>query len=420
MKNLSAFQKRLSKLSINTIIVSAGFLFRMLIQALIFFLAARLLGAEEFGLFSAIQALVVLGFPFANWGSGYILIKRVSRRKEQLDLMFGTSVTTTLTMSFVLIIFIILLINLFYSTSIAIRIALPISLGDVIGLAFVTIASQVFQSQGLFEKTSLVWVILSLSRGLFILLFLILPTKDNIQNFALFYGFGGFLGGIVSILWVAFCFGWPKFTLLGMKSEWLQGFYFSISVASQSVYNNVDKTLLSQLATNSVAGIYSVSYRIIDFFTIPIQSLAFILFPDFFRRGEQGINFLYKDFLKILPLSFLIGLFGGIMILFIGPLLPKIFGQEYQLSSLVAVYLSPIIIFRSIHFLTTNMLSGSDNQKLRSIFQVGIATLNIVLNFWLIPHYGIWGTVYSSLISDGILAIGLWIMILYLRNKTNL
>jgi len=43
--------------------------------------------------------------------------------------------------------------------------------------------------------------------------------------------------------------------------------------------------------------------------------------------------------------------------------------------------------------------------------------LNILLNLWLIPAYSWRGAAWSSLASDGLLAIGLWTAVSILRRQ---
>ena len=52
---------------------------RLVIQAAYFTVIARSLGASNYGAFVSIAALAGILFPFATMGSGFLLIKNVSR-----------------------------------------------------------------------------------------------------------------------------------------------------------------------------------------------------------------------------------------------------------------------------------------------------------------------------------------------------
>lgn len=410
-------EKFLIRVSGNTLIMSIGLGIRMSIQAALFIVAIRFLGVEQFGLFSAIQALVTLGFPFATWGSGYVLVKHVSRETQPFTLMWSTCLSISLIFSMMLLVLLFIITFWMYSLEVSVKITLPIALGDLLGLALVTIASQAFQSRSFFLHTSLVWIVLSLTRIIVVGLLFVLPVERTINNWSLFYGLGGLLGGIISVCWVIFFFGLEKPTLVGMQGEWLQGLYFSVSVSAQGIYNNIDKTLLSKLVSNEIAGLYSAAYRVLDFFTVPIQSLTFVIFPEFFKAGKSGLPNVYRKMIKLIPWSLLLGIIGMIILILFSTIFSSVFGVEFQKASIVAVYLSPLIIFRSISYIAANALAGSDYQPIRSWFQIAIAALNLLLNFWLIPKHGISGAIWSSLISDSLLALGLVIVVVGLNNN---
>lgn len=413
---MSISENPLSKrLPYNTIVMSLGLGIRVIAQSIIFYIAARKLGAEYFGLFSAIQALIFLFMPFASWGSGYILIKHVSRNSREFSIQWSTSLTLTFMASAILFVFLNFILLRMYPIPTIIYISTPLILGDLFGLALVTISSQAFQSNERFFQASMTWAILSICRLACSILFLATPFTKNIENWALSYGIGGLTAGLLMILWVNLELGSPVITLAGMKQEWMQGFYFSVSVFAQGAYNNIDKTLLSKLASDSIAGVYSVSYRLLDVMFIPIQGLIFATFPRFFREGGKSLSDVKHIALLILPWAVGWGLLAWLGISVLSPLLIIMLGNDYLMVSKIIALLGPILAFRAAHYVAANALAGASFQGLRSAVQIGIATMNFALNIWWIPFLGWKGAVWSSLISDGLLALGLWLMIVWLE-----
>jgi len=65
-------------------------------------------------------------------------------------------------------------------------------------------------------------------------------------------------------------------------------------------------------------------------------------------------------------------------------------------------------------------LTGAGHQGLRTSIQTAIAVFNILINLWIIPLYGWRGAAWSSLASDGLLLLGLWLTATYLRRATSL
>ncbi len=54
-------------------------------------------------------------------------------------------------------------------------------------------------------------------------------------------------------------------------------------------------------------------------------------------------------------------------------------------------------------------LTGAGYQGLRTLAQVGVAAFNILINLWIIPAYGWRGAAWSSIASDGLLALSFWL-----------
>jgi O-antigen/teichoic acid export membrane protein len=104
--------------------------------------------------------------------------------------------------------------------------------------------------------------------------------------------------------------------------------------------------------------------------------------------------------------------------LFIGaPLLPKLLGAEYTRTTTALRWLSPLPLLKTLHYFVADSLTGAGLQGLRTAVQVCIAVFNILLNLWLIPVYSWRGAAWSSLASDGTLAISLWIVVIWMGRQ---
>ena len=82
-------------------------------------------------------------------------------------------------------------------------------------------------------------------------------------------------------------------------------------------------------------------------------------------------------------------------------------------------WLSLIPFFRSVHYFAADALTGAGHQGLRSAVQVFVALFNVLLNFWLIPAYSWRGAAWSSLASDGLLMVLLWVAVWHLARKAD-
>ena len=74
-------------------------------------------------------------------------------------------------------------------------------------------------------------------------------------------------------------------------------------------------------------------------------------------------------------------------------------------------------MLKTFHYFAADSLTGAGYQGVRTAVQVGIAVFNVLVNLWIIPAYGWRGAAWSSLASDGLLAVILWMIALRLSSK---
>jgi O-antigen/teichoic acid export membrane protein len=190
-----------------------------------------------------------------------------------------------------------------------------------------------------------------------------------------------------------------------------EGFHFATSTSAQTIYDNIDKGMLGRFSSVESAAIYAVAYRFVDASALPIRALAAATYPEFFRRGERGVTAAFRFARRILSRSVLYGLFASLILYGCAGLIPLVMGPSFAESSAALRWLCPLPFIKSIHAFLTDTLTGGDQQAVRSAVQLGVAAFNVLINLWLIPAYSWRGASWSSLVTDSVLAIVLYIMI---------
>jgi len=407
------FQTELFK---NTLWMLGGYGVRLSIQLLYFILIARSLGPEQYGAFAGVLAIVAILGPFASWGSGNILIKHVSRDPSRFNEFWGAAVAVTVLSGTLLTALAVLVAGTLFGPDVAYAIALPIALGDLLGVRLADLASQAFQAHQRLSRTSLIWVVLSVLRLSMAVLFLLIPFSKTAALWALLYAGSGIVTGLLAYTLVARELGSGPWNLSPMRGEWLEGFYFSIGIAAQGAYNDLDKTLLALLSGNQVAGAYSAAYRILDAGFTPIRALLYASYPRFFQEGARNLSRARGFAVRLLPWALGITFLVSLALALVAPFVPSIIGLEYKLSAYILLYLLPILFLRSAHYLAADTLTGAGYQGLRSAIQTSVAAGNLGLNLWLIPHWGWKGAWASSVISDGMLVFLMWATV-YIKSR---
>lgn len=392
----------------NFIWMSVGIGLDFSIKAIYFILLARILGSKEYGIFAGIVAIVYFLSPFVTWGSEVILVKNVSRDKTLFPIYWGGALTVTLFMSIILtgLAFLVCIIIFGYSVNFMIPICLAI--GEYFGLRLSNLAGRAFQSFEKLKYTSLIATSVSVFRLLSVLSIMFFSLPKTAETWSLLYMLSSILAGIIGLLAVKIYLGTGKLGFGPLSRMKLEGFYYAIDSSSSGVYNDFDKSLLLRYSGEAIAGVYAASYRLIDIFTVPIRAIIASSLPNFFQRGKFGINETLAYAKRLLPVSLIFSFLGALCLLFLRYVMPYFLGLNFSELTKIIPWLLPVLIFRSFHFLAANALTGADMQLHRTICQVFSAILNIFLNILLIPKYSWLGAAWTSIITDGLLAILMW------------
>ena len=407
-----------STLAKNTVWMFVGAGLRLLIQAAYFVAIARALGVSKYGAFIGVLALVGIAVPFGDLGTGNLLVKNVSRDKSRFATYWGRALVTTAATGSVLVIVVLVVSRFALPSNIPLRLVLFVSVSDIFGLNIITNCGQAFQAFDRLNWMATLNVLISAGRlaGASVLIG-IAPHPSALQ-----WGYSYFLSTIVvaAIAWflVRTKLGKPTFNWRRSLSEFREGCYFSGSASAQTIYNDIDKTMLARLGTLEATGIYGAAYRLVDVCFVPVSALLAASYPNFFRAGTDGIAPCLKYAKPLLQKSAAYTLLVCIIILLCAGLVPHILGPEYSRTTDALRWLALLPFLKAFHYFFSNVLTGAGYQAVRTSLQVGVALFNVVFNLWIIPLYSWRGAAWSSIASDALLAVGVGTAALVLSRRS--
>lgn len=387
------------------------------LQALFFLLLARELGIDEFGAFSGVVALVAVLQPFGSLGSINLLIMHVSVDRTRAAQEYATALAVTVISGAAMAMAIVVAAPAVLPSSITRIDVACICVADLLGARLVDVAAAAFQAQGRMTRAAAFPVFVYGSRvvgglGLFVGL-----GHASLGQWAIVYLVASGIVCLPILVWSAVSLGIVSPRLSDFGHEWRLGVHFSISLASQTVYNDIDKAMLANLSTLSATGLYAAAYRVIDMAFTPMRAMLAAAYPRFFRHGVDGLPTTIRFTRRLAIPALIYCSTAALILLAAAGLLPVILGPSFVLSEQALRELSALLILKAVHYLAADALTGAGLQRLRSRIQVGIALLNVGLNLWLIPLYSWRGAVVSSLFSDGFLALSLWFVVGMELNK---
>ncbi len=390
---------------------------RLVLQAAYFVIIARTLGPEQYGAFVAATALISILAPFASLGSGSLLIKNVSRNRALLNEYWGNALLLILTSGLGLTLGVLFLAPMILPKNIPPLLVLLAAITDLIFLRLLDTAGQTFQAVLWLRKTAQINILPSVTRILAALALMQFFPHPNALNWTVLYLISTATASSVAFFLVYQAFGPPKLALQRVRPEMLEGLYFSTGLSAQTIYNDIDKTMLARLASLEAAGLYAAAYRLIDVSFVPVRSLLAASYAKFFQYGASGIKGTLQLARNLTPLASGYGIAAGLSLFLLAPLMPLILGDDYRDTGAALRWLAPLPFLKALHYFAADTLTGSGFQGARSGVQILVALLNVLLNLWLIPRYSWQGAAWSSLASDGFLMLGLWSIVFFIYQR---
>jgi len=255
---------------------------------------------------------------------------------------------------------------------------------------------------------------------IFILLFMILNFKT--YDYPLIALLGGlFIGFFFSIyFWLieSRFFYTIKSTSINIKQILSVSTPLLLTSSIMLVLGLADTIMLGIFKSEVDVGIYNVVYKVASAGMIVFMALNSISTPKFAaafgEKNRKKIKTLYFQTSKLIIL-FSIPIYM-IIFLFDKKLL-GLFGETFTDGSFALTFLSVGFLIKSIFGTSEYIIQMSNQQKILVLYAFFCALLNIVLNFLLIPRYGINGASFASMMSIIIYQI---LLSYYVNSKLNI
>jgi O-antigen/teichoic acid export membrane protein len=375
-----------------------------MLQSVYFVLIARLLGPSEYGLYAGAFALTSILGQYSAMGAGTLFLRYVTADRKQFSIYWGNILVTT-TVASLLIVAALALVSGTVLGAGSRGITLLAAVANCFCFQLTASAARVFQTFEQLRITAGLTLANNLARTLTAGGMLFVLHRANAYQWSAATLALSLLTAAASVLVVTVRFGRPSFSPAQARRNLLEGFGYSFASSTATAYNDVDKTMLSHYGMNSANGIYSMAYRVIDVATIPILAIREAAMPRFFLNGLGGVRGAAKLATLLLKRALPLGVLAACVVFVTAPLVPRLAGSGFQETVSALRWLCLIPLFRSLHQMSGSAITGSGLQRYRTVSQMLAVGLNVGLNVWLIPRHGWIGAAWSSLATDGTLAI---------------
>jgi O-antigen/teichoic acid export membrane protein len=241
----------------------------------------------------------------------------------------------------------------------------------------------------------------------------ILLTVNQPRDVA-FVPLAQFLGEICAALMLTV----PLFWLGKIKFNWREGFdilrgssFSAVSRLMRAVMYSFDVVLIGFWIGEEAVGRYSAPYRICFLLVAIAASIYTSYLPTIIRVSSQDDkeNQIGKIAERSLSLAAAVGaplVVGGIIVA--APLLETVFGSDYTDGADAFKFLLLSVGFVFLHGANHNIFLAVNRLKTEMMIFAAAAAVNIGLNIFIIPRYGIVGAAFVTAAADALtLVLGL-------------
>src|SRR5690242_17218200 len=304
---------QIGRLGKNSIYGTVGLTVRAIIQAGYLLLMSRWLGVTGYGIFAGSVALAVLLAPLASWGMPLLLAKWAARNRLSAGGMWATALIQIVVIGSLLSA-LMLVVSMMFHQAIGTWSMLLLGASELILLPIAQAATaQCFA----FERgvASLVAMCMVPTFRLMAALAAVLAGCKGIPTVAAFMHLTGSILGCAASVWlVSTVVGWPAWgKRLSIWESAQEGASYAVGGLVGTSYLEVDKVLMLQLLGGAIVGPYTVAFRVISLFGMPVLALISATLPRLMashRTPGQA-----KTFRLVLTSALLYGCAAGLVIL---------------------------------------------------------------------------------------------------------
>jgi O-antigen/teichoic acid export membrane protein len=383
-------------------------LLRALVAAGYFAFLARSLGVSGYGAFAGVCALTGIVAPFASLGTGNILIQEVARDRSTFSLRWGNCLLITCFTTAILTLLGVVAGRLVLPHSLSIVLLLNITIADLLFVRLLDVSAMAFQALEQLHMTAWFSLALTISRLIAAALLCLVTHHATAVQWSTLYLVSTAIPACLAFLAVSHHIGYPTLRMATNLREILHGVFFSVSLSAQTVYNDIDKTMLARISGLGAAGLYGAAYRIVDAAFTPVGAVQAAAYARFFQRGAHGLREATRFAARILSHAISYSAAAGILLWLGAPLVPAVLGTEFADTTIALRMLSPLLLLRSLHCFAADSLTGAGYQGTRTLLQAAVALLNVGLNLVILSHFSWRGAAYTSLLCEAALALALW------------
>lgn len=362
-------------------------------------LTARYLGPSNYGLINYAQSLVVFVTPIMTLGFNNTLVMELIKSPSEEGVTLGTALLSTLISSILCIILIIVFVCIFDRAD---------KSTIIVCVLFSTVL--VFQSLEQIEYwyqaklLSKYKTIISLASYIFVSLYKIylLAEGKSVYWFAVSYMID-YLIISISLIFLYKKLGGSRllFSFEKFKAMFNQSKPFIVSSMMVAIFTQTDKIMIDNFMTSADTGYYSAAATTAGITTFFFQAIIDSYRPLIFEKARINLKKAERVICQLYNIILYIALVQCLLMTCLAkPIISILYGTDYNSAILALQIIVWFNIFSFIGVIRNIWILVVNQQKYITYINMFGAGINIILNWLLIPRYGIYGASIATLITQ--------------------
>ncbi|WP_313142669.1 lipopolysaccharide biosynthesis protein [Stenotrophomonas sp.] len=343
---------------------------RVLVQAASLVLLARMLGADQFGMFAASAALGAIAIGFATLGTHLTLLRDLSRDEAagQLQKTVCTTFVGSAVMTCVFVGAALLLI------SPPVEVIIAIGFADVIVQPLLQVLSVPHHARGRPALAQVLMILPMLLRAIWIAVLSVWSGGAELHWFLVGYVASSLIALLVAVLALPTLEKRPWRWGLIPRSRLGENSGYALLSATAIAPGEIDKALAARFLDPADAGIYSATTRVAAAAVMPVTALMLALIP-YLYRGDAAIR---GNRLVVVALVAGYGALAGVVLSIAGPALEVLFGPTFTgLSAGISIF-AWVLPAMCLRVVASNLLMTQEQPWVRAGVELAGVGLLIV------------------------------------------
>ncbi len=366
---------------------------------------ARYLGPEQFGLLSYALAFVALFGAIASLGLNGIVVRELVKYPESAPETLGSAFLLRIAGGALAFVLVVVAIDYARPHDSLVKL-MVVLLGFVLVFKAAEVVKCWFESQVQSKYT--VWV-----ENTAYLLFALVKVALILGEAPLIaFVWALSAEGLLAAIGLMAVYAWrgghlrmwrPTFGRAGalLKDSWP----LILSGLAIMVYMRIDQIMLGQMLGDEAVGIYSAAVRISEaWYFIPTAIVASV-FPSIIEAKKQSEELYYQRLQRLYDLMVVLALLAALPVTLLSDwLIALLFGENYAGAGAVLTVHVWAALFVFINVASGRWIYAENLARLALRRALLGAAMNVLMNWLLIPHYGIVGAAWATLVSFAVSA----------------